>query len=53
MYMMLNHILKEMILRVNTYYASCTPPIPTLVLDLSNNNENLSLRLIEHNIDKW
>ena len=50
---MLNRILKEMIPRVNTYYASCTPPIPTLVLDLSNNNENLPLGLVKHDIDKW
>ena len=53
MYMMLNCILKEMIPRVNMYYASCTPPIPILVLDLSNNNENLPLGLVEHDIDKW
>ena len=53
MYMMINRIIKEMLPRVNTYYSSYTPPVPALVLDLSNNNENLPLGLIEHDIDKW
>ena len=53
MYMMIDRIIKELLPRVNTYYASCTPPIPVLVLDLSNNNENLPLGLIEHDINKW
>ena len=38
---------------MNTYYASCVPPLPTLVLDISNNNENLPIGLVEHETDKW
>ena len=53
MYMMIDRIIKELLLRVNTYYSSCTPPVPVLVLDLSNNNENLPLGLIKHDINKW
>ena len=53
MYMMIDRIIKELLPRVNTYYSSCTPPVPALVLDLSYNNENLPLGLIEHDVNKW
>ena len=51
MYMMIDRIIQEILPRVNTYYSSCTPPVPALVLDLSN-NKNLPLGLIEHDINK-
>ena len=53
MYTIIARIVKEMLPRVNTYYASCVPPLPTLVLDISNNNENLPIGLVEHETDKW
>ena len=53
MYMILYWIKEEMLPLLNMHYASCTLPIPALVLDLSNNNKNLPLGLVEHKIDKW
>ena len=50
---MIDRIIQEILLRVNTYYSNCTPPVPVLVLDLFNSNENLPLGLIEHDINKW
>ena len=53
MYMILDRIKQEIEPLINQHYASCTPQIPTLNLELSNNNENLPLGLVEHDIDKW